>query len=422
MRFHLPDPLLDEIAHACWARRPGVWTTPSPAPYATPDDVLATLRGLYAQLDDGETFVVPRVYVDGRPTGFRLDPHLPAEGESFPEWEARLRDGARGRELGMVVPEAQMFGGPLWDHALRVARAVHARRGMPAGGAHSEIFLGNYRTSFFRLHKDSLETITFVVRGRKRFLVWPFEAFAEHAPEGAERTQVNLGADVDWQSRRDEATVLEGGSGDVFFWPASYWHVAEAVDDDFVTTVTLAFFDSVSRAAGCPLRLAHDGVARYALDGYDSADAPYPDPAAGALAVVDSVDAALARLLADPTAIRARREHSLAWVTACGFRRVPEEGTAPDLDDDDVIEVDPANPLRWADVHDDGFPTSVNGLIVTATPKFLPLATHLNQGGRFRVGDLVAVFGTGGDAPDEQELRDALGALGAVRLFRVVNR
>ena len=421
-RFVLPDAVLDAITADHWATRPGVWRAPSAVPYATPDALLAALRGLFAQLDGGDTIVVPRVYADARPVGFRLDAHLPAEGESFAAWEDRLREWARGRELGMVVQEAQSLGGPLWSSALSVARAIYRRRGMTPGGAHSEIFLGNYRRSFFHVHKDSLETLTFVVRGRKRFLVWPYEVFADRPEvfEGGEGAQINLDPDLDYGPYRDKAIVLEGGPGDVLFWPASYWHVAEGVDDAFVTTVTVAFFPSSTRSAGCPFRLANEAIVRFAADGFVSEDPSYPAPvdAQGVAGVVDGLDATLHRLLEDPTVRRARREFALMWTTAMGFRRVPEEGAAPDLEPAHVIEIDPENPLRWVDVDEDAFPTSVNGLVVTATRAYLPLVEHLNRGGRFVVGALLDTFAR--DSLSEQDVLDALGALGAVRYFRVI--
>jgi hypothetical protein len=420
--FTLPDSLLDAIATDHWGTRPGVWRAPSRAPYATPEAVLAALRGLHDQLDGGDTIIVPRVYADARPIGFQLAAHLPAEGESFAAWEDRLRDWARGRELGMVVRDAQALGGSLWWSALSVARAIYERRGMSPGGAHSEIFLGNYGRSFFHVHKDSLETLTFVVRGRKRFLVWPYEVFADRPEvfEGGERAQINLDPDFDYAPYRDKAIVLEGEPGDVLFWPASYWHVAEGVDDHFVTTVTVAFFPSASRSAGCPFRLANEAIVRFAADGFASRDPIYPAPvdAQGVAGVVESVDATLHRLLDDPTVRRARREFALMWTTAMGFRRVPEEGAPPELEPASVIEVDPENPLRWVDVDEAGFPTSVNGLVVTATPAYLPLVEHLNRGGRFVVGALLDAFAR--DTLSEQDVLDALGALGGVRYFRVI--
>ena len=418
-KFELPDAIARSIAKEHWGNKPGVWRAPSETRYATEEDVLGALRALYTQLDGGDTIIVPRVYADARPVGFRLDEHLPREGESFSEWEDRLRSWANHRELGMVVSEVQSLGDRLWWSALAVARAIYEQRGMTPGGAHSEIFFGNYTSSFFRVHKDSLETLTFIVRGRKRFLVWPYEVFADRPEvfEGGEGAQINLDPDLDYGAHRDKAIVLEGGPGDMLFWPATYWHVAEGVDDQFVTTVTVGFFPSATRSAGCPFRIANEAIVRYAVDGFMSEDPPYPPPRNTA-DVVDGVDATLERLLANETVTKARREFALMWTTAMGFRRVWEEGPAPELEDATAIEVDAKNPLAFIDVSDDGFPTSVNGLIVTATPAYLPLIEDLNRGGRFVVGDLCKQHAT--DTLSRQDILDALGALGSVRFYEVV--
>jgi len=420
-KLTLPNAVIDAIAKEHWGTKPGVWSQPASVPYATEGDVLDALRNLGVQLEEGDTVIVPRVYANAKPVGFRLDEHLPKDGEAYRAYEDRLRAWAGGRELGMVVSDVQSLGGALWWSALAVARAIYTSRGMTPGGAHSEIFFGNYKSSFFRVHKDSLETVTFVIRGRKRFLVWPYEVFADR-PEvmaGGETAQINLDPDLDYEEFRDRASVLEGGPGDVLFWPASYWHVAEGVDDDFVTTITVAFFPSATRSAGCPFRLTNEAIVRFAVDGFASEDPVYPAPAGpeGVRNVVRDVESTLQRLLDNRTVRRARREFALMWTTAMGFRRVWEEGPPPELDDATVIAVDPENPLCWVDTNDDGFPTSVNGLVVTATPAYLPLIEHLNRGGRFVVGELVDGFAR--DSLSRQDIFDALGALGAVRYFEV---
>ena len=413
--------LFDALSGQLWGRSPAAWTQPGPDLALSEADLAAGLAALRAQLEDGDSSLVPRIYSGSRPVGFRLDAHLPAPGEGLAAWEARLAAGPGGPQIGMVIEDAQSLGGALWARAVGVVRQIAARRGLPAGGCHAELFISNTQRSFFGVHKDSLETLTLVVRGRKRFLVWPFAVFADHEAVGAKgpEAQINLPADLDLEPYRDQATVLEGGPGDLLFWPASHWHVAEAAAPGFVSTMTVAFFPSPARAAGCPFRISNEAITRFGADGFSPAWAPYADPgrAGGAAAVAGQLDQTLRALLADPTVERARAEFGLSFATGWGFRRVPEEGPAEEISLQDAVITDADHPLQWASPDEAGFPMSVHGLVLTTTPAYIPMAQHLNAGGRFSVAALAARFC--GPTLSEDDLLGALSALSAVRYLQV---
>ena len=205
----------------------------------------------------------------------------------------------------------------------------------------------------------------------------------------------------------------------LLFWPASHWHVAEAAAPGFVSTMTVAFFPSPARAAGCPFRISNEAITRFGADGFSPAWAPYADPgrAGGAAVVAGQLDQTLRALLADPTVERARAEFGLSFATGWGFRRVPEEGPAEEISLQDAVITDADHPLQWASPDEAGFPMSVHGLVLTTTPPYIPLALHLNGGGRFSVAALAARFC--GPTLSEDDLLGALSALSAVRYLQV---
>lgn len=408
--FTLPPDFLREVADTLWGRAPRAWRAPFAAPFATEADVFRALLTLTDRLDGGETTIHPRVFRGIEPAGFHLGVHAArAEDGDLAGFQARLAD--TGAEVGMVVAEAMALDPVLWRRARRFQHALHAEVGMPAGGAHAEIFMGNYVRSFFGVHKDRLETFTFIVRGRKRFLVWPFEALAElgglppDAPLHASRID-----DMDVDAWREHAVVLEGGPGDVLFWPASYWHVAEDVEGGFVTTLTLAFGPSAMLAAGSPFRLAEAGAKAAGDDAYatDDAAAPAvvgPDDVPGALAAAEE---RLRSWMADPVLAQSHRDAVLVWLSTGGFKVGPEQLPVPELAPEDWIASDAACPILWDEPHEDGFPCAANGIVLTTTPAFVPLCRALNAGGRFRVGDLMAGFSDGEGAPSAEDVRAAL--------------
>ena len=148
--------------------------------------------------------------------------------------------------------------------------------GMPAGGANLTLIAGDYRLTPFGLHKDEADILTFVVRGRKRLLLWPFEDLcgALGAPDASRAAPFVAPTDFDLSPWRSRAVVLEGTAGDVLAWPREWWHVAE---DGADAPVTLAL--GLVRTAD-PLRF----VARAASDRWragSGVERPFRTPRGG---------------------------------------------------------------------------------------------------------------------------------------------
>ena len=78
-----------------------------------------------------------------------------------------------------------------------------------------------------------MSTITFVLAGRKRLLVWPPGFFAE----GRNNT-------LDYERYRDEAVILEGRARrSALSAPPNYWHVADS-EGGLALTLVLGYLNS----------------------------------------------------------------------------------------------------------------------------------------------------------------------------------
>jgi 50S ribosomal protein L16 3-hydroxylase len=413
--FVTPDAFFDGVARDHWLARPGVWRTPFAQPYASEADVFAALVALRVRFEHGDDLPAPRVFSGDRPIGFSFERHLPTPDDLDLEgFETRLRSERKGSDTGMVLGDAASLTPFLWHRACQFLKALYARVGMVSGGAHAEVFFGDYEKSFFGVHKDRLETFTFVIRGRKRFLAWPMEALAEEAGLSPEATLHALNFDaLDLEPHRAQAIVLEGGPGDVMFWPASYWHVAEQAEPGFVTTLTLALAPSTMLAAGSPLRLAAEGFDEAGRDGYYTVEPnlPVPGDMNSARRGVDLCEEALWRTLEDPRFIRARRNAALQWISAMGFKRGPERLEIPKLIPDDRLEV--MSPVLYEDVGEDSLMCATNGMLLESLPSFLPLVEAINAapGRSFTVAELLATHAGGEGQPSPEELVEALAHL-----------
>lgn len=427
-RILLPETMLDELASDYWARKPGAWRRPVEPPLFDADDAFRVLCESTRRFDQlGVSTYLPRVFLDGQTRGFDLtrDAARPDDGD-LAGFIAALRGRIGEAELGLVQEDVPAMDFGVWTRATAFLRALYRRVGMPPGGAHSEIFFGNYRRAFFKLHKDSLDTFTFVLHGRKRFLVWPYEVFADHPelPGDFERGQHMFEA-LDEAPWRDRALVLEGGPGDVFFWPASWWHLAESVDGDYAVTLTLAVAPSSRHAPGSPFRMLEDASTELFEQSAMSEDPPLgsvitePEQVGEAMAMKH---AEVRRHLDEPALDAAWREQALIWLSAAGFRRVPDRLPLPEIAAEDTLICSGQRPILWSEVSDEGFSCAVNGIVLTALPMFLPLVRRLNAGGRLPVATLLAELCGGEGQPGEDELLEALQHLAAARAFELAPR
>lgn len=221
-------------------------------------------------------------------------------------------DRVQLRNPGLILNNVQCLHPEVWSWVRQLLGAVFAQD-MPAGGCSLEIFTGRYRQSFFGLHKDDQDVVTFVLEGTKIFYVWPFEVFSALAP-GLQPLGNHGLPDVDWRQHLDLALRLEARPGDIVYWSAEAWHIAAADDPDLLTTTLgLGFF-----RGGNPAQLCADAVTAALADG----DIPELPPF-----FRDAIPQGVAQILsflAQPSVRERTEEQLLSWLTGYGFTTLPE--------------------------------------------------------------------------------------------------
>lgn len=271
---------------------------------------------------------------------------LPTEDDrSLEAWFLRLEE--RVADAALVVNGVQALSGEAWRRALAWMTEIVDER---TGGGSLELFIGRYRRGPFGVHKDDQDVFTFVVSGKKRFRLWPFEELAARfgvPPSARDAVHVlpGLGALNLPDELRATSIVLEGEPGDVMYWPASAWHVAENASTEAnggPLTVTLGL--GRFRQLG-PAPLLAKVVARAVHEGAPSLALPTSgDLSEGAQALWTDV---LAWLGSD--AVRAiMTEELVAWASALRFPLAPP--LAAPSRDEAVEAIAPAVPgtIAWA--------------------------------------------------------------------------
>jgi 50S ribosomal protein L16 3-hydroxylase len=172
-------------------------------------------------------------------------------------WAKRLTQVLSGQRFCLVLHDCQRAF-QAWVRQVPLVRALQGET-IPQGGSDIVTFIGNCRSTPFGIHKDTQHVLTFVVAGRKRFRVWPFEALARRPeladePHGKWRALVVTPRDkTDERQLRSQSQLLEGDPGDVLYWPPSTWHVAEG--DSLLSVTQTLGFNEVESALVTPSRM-----------------------------------------------------------------------------------------------------------------------------------------------------------------------
>jgi len=268
-------------------------------------------------------------------------------------------------------------------------RGLYAETGFPLGGTDVNIFAGNYCQTPFGVHRDGQDIFTWVVEGRKKFLLWPEESFPPSLGRGEAE-----GDPFDYEAHRGRATVLEGNAGDMLYWPKSYWHVAESNDDGLVTTLSIGLRhrvdpswvkDALASMAGAADSSSHHAFATGAL-------------AKSARTLPKSLSSTLDVFGKKSTNAALRRQIHLRWLchlTGFGLAVPPQAERAP-LSAEDRVRVEPRYPIQCVAWRRELL-CSANGYgFSTAGRKSIArLVAELNSGRELSVDELCKKFSSG---------------------------
>jgi 50S ribosomal protein L16 3-hydroxylase len=420
-----------------WERHPLVLRRPLDASLLSSGELFEAAVAICNAKRAGDRGVDLRLFMDSL---LRLNEDgrlLPRQEDGDVEgYGARLARAAGEGGFGLLFNKFERSSFELWDRSRRFVHGLFSRVGFPAGRAEVLCFIGNYRATPFGLHKDSAYVFDFVVSGRKRMLVWPFEVFQEEADailaaKGASsgdprQLELNIGQ-VDYRRFLDSAIVLEGGPGDVFYWPAGYWHVAES-DGGVTATVNIAI-----TPAGSTGRVV-DAAAKPWLSALPWSDGfgVGADAAGCSVDLPEPVRSALRSYQEFFGSASFERSVLVSWLgyrSRSAFRDTPPLLKVSDLVEADVVIGDSMFLILMAADPVDAEATIVasNGHVfqIPSHARILDLIKALNMGRPWRVGDLLDAFSgksEGGRSVFVADRADVLSLLGSLLGCRAIAR
>ena len=230
--FSLEKGFWRNFTRTYWNRRPTVIRAPFSMPLVSPSEVFRGLVAARRRLRRGEPRDDVQLTIAGRRIVLDLDRWLPhAEDSTVERYHARLRQAGPARELSLLVFDFQRELGWTFQNRLRqFLQGLYEIVGVPPR-AQAVLFLGNYKRTPFGLHRDASDVFCLVVDGKKKFRLWPGEAF---------RSSSEKFGPAPYGNYLEGSICLEGGPGDILFWPSSYWHVAES-DGQLGSSLSVGF-------------------------------------------------------------------------------------------------------------------------------------------------------------------------------------
>jgi hypothetical protein len=246
---------------------------------------------------------------------------------------ARVRAEAGQTDVALFASNFQVeLGWVVFRRFCQFLEGLYQFTGLPALQVEADLFLGNYRRTTLGVHRDSAHVFCLAVEGRKRVRVWPAEAVSSISPRTGPRSYAHL---------LKNSLVLEGGSGDILYWPASYWHIAES-DGRPGSSLSLAFYygDEASGAAS-------DAFATWAAE------------VLGNCGVLESLPFSVSRVAAPLVSAAARAQRSarplaeallrswMARISGYGFARLPHASRRSRLQRGSKVSALPGVPILY---------------------------------------------------------------------------
>jgi hypothetical protein len=214
------DAFWDTFVAEHWDVRPGLFRNQSTlAP--TEDDLFeGLLRALGAIAASANIQSVGDFFINGRLVGPpEIMRFAPGDAGSLREYLKAVSERFEGQEVGIYIRNFHRYCQPLLPAARDFLRPLFSRIGLPACRTDAALFCGTYDVGPFGIHRDVGNAVfTFPVLGKKRFLVWEPDHFADD-PLAVYR-------DPNPARYEAEGLALEGHPGDVLFWPRDWMHVA----------------------------------------------------------------------------------------------------------------------------------------------------------------------------------------------------
>lgn len=395
-----------------WKKQPGVFHSVHQPLIQTEEQIYEGLLDVSATLREGKVATI-RFYIEHSSLQVNLLEYLPLPADgSLTNYLQRIRGKVDNRSFALVTNKFHLHQPNLWLCLRQIFYEFYLLVGIPEDTVVAA-FVGNYATTPFGVHTDSDSTFYFILKGHKRVHLWPYEFAKEHNAPWPQRV---AGGSTDYLRYLDEAITLEGNPGDLLYWPAHYWHVAESDDCDSVT-LSIGMPKPSSCFVGDMLaekireripnytEMMHSVLMSPAM--YDKLVLPAP-----IVRAKKEYENTLSNMNDD------LQEHWLNRISSLGYRYVPTPRTWVSLLDHDWLTAIPGSLVCFQRAEQEFLCSSLgHSFRLPYHPKLKDLLNCIAKGGRWQVIELFKKYTD--EALTERGLRTLLEKLNSLRVISV---
>ena len=224
------DEYYRQLHDVMWQKKPGVIKKPLKASLATEEEIFEAYVHLGEAMRRGEhdSNEWPNLFVDRRLCQADFLDLMPIAADRSLDGYFQRVDGLLGDRHLQIHADHDSFQPHAMELCLRVRdllRPSWEKYGIPPAASGISSFIGRYDRTAQGIHIAGIDTFLVVVRGKKRMVVWPRDAFRDRDGKPYEGLFIQLKT-CNLEPYLDKATVIEAEPGDIIYWPKEYWHIA----------------------------------------------------------------------------------------------------------------------------------------------------------------------------------------------------
>ena len=378
--YSLDGAFWSDLQREYWRKKPGCFRQPFREPIAAPQEVMRALHAANQRV--AARSLSYKLLVGDRELRARWEEWTPRpEDTSLSAYTERLKPKLGADRFGVFIKDFQLeLGWDFWRRMRQFVRQVYGFAGVPSLNAEVDLFVGNYEMTLNGIHIDFADVFYFVTEGTKRMRLWPYEVFRGNPPKMALK---------DYAQYIPQSTLLEANAGDLLYWPASYWHVAES-DGEPASSLSLALYYQHSI-------LSHaDRLLTAELSGTRPELFKRPSVAFDDARMPRELEHLCDLVERKPRALRLRERATEMWLkrlTGLGFDAVPPPTRTEEIPPGERLRADPEFPALFKRVHDELI-LSANGLSLSLPyhPDLPKVLRRVNSGAPFSPEELSLQF------------------------------
>jgi hypothetical protein len=325
-----------------------------------------------------------RYYKGVKPLYFMSDRDVAERADrTLDRYAARMARRFSPSEFGIILAGAQRHDWALWLTLRDLVSSVYAVVGVSSGHIDPTLFLGNYGSTPFGVHRDAAGVLFVVIKGERTVHLWEPEYWTEHAKSHSSSLAAHL----------PSATTITARAGDVIYWPSRLYHVI--VSRGFSAALSVGVFlrrnlnsDRFGRFVSQALTdsLAADGIATYRARKIGCG---------GCTDMAQQFRLGVRAISRQQVIANAARAEWLQKITSLGLdppqNGITEFSSMRHICEADRVRIDRRYPFLWTFVNGRLALCAGNGVLVPILRDsgMLSMLTALNSGRTFRVRSLL---------------------------------